>query len=102
MRRSDLHQIIKEEYDNLMLEGIVSWMVDKVANAAKWYVDKKAHYNYEALMSSKEFKSLAKNYGMDEDKFVAKAKQLVKDNPKRFIELLDFDISKSKYRKFMK
>lgn len=102
MKRSDLHQIIREEYNNLMIEGIVGWLVDKVATAAKQYSDKKAHYSYEALMNSKEFKALAKNYGMDEDRFVAKAKQLVKDNPKKFIELLDFDVSTSKYRKFMK
>ena len=43
MKKSDIHKIIREEVKNHMIEeGIMSWMIDKVANGFKWYANKKA------------------------------------------------------------
>ena len=47
-----LQKIIKEEYNDYLLEaGITGWLIDKVADGFKWYANKKADYQYDALLN---------------------------------------------------
>lgn len=100
--REKLSKIIKEEYQNhIIMEGITGWLIDKVANGLKWYTNKKADYQYDALLNSKDFKSMASKFGYkDEEAFVKKSKELIKKDPKKFADILAYDVRKSDLRKF--
>lgn len=100
MTREDLRRIIQEEVENHMVEeGIISWMVDKVANGLKTYVNKKAGYQYDALLNSKDFRSLASRYGYgSEDAWVKKARELINRDPKKFANILAYDYKKDSYK----
>lgn len=101
MKKSDIHKIIREEIQNhLIEEGIVNWMVDKVANGFKWHANKKADYQYDALLNSKEFRSLASKYKMSEKDWDKKARQLISRDPKKFADMLAYDVRASKGRKY--
>lgn len=95
--REQLRQIIREEYqDHLIEEGITSWLIDKVASGFKWYANKKADYQYDALLGSKEFRSLASKYKMSEKDWDKKARDMISKDPKKFAGILAYDYSKSK------
>jgi len=96
-----LNQIIQEEYKNqIMEEGIVNWLLDKATNFVKGHFNHVADYQYARLLKSPEFKSLHKRFGMSEKDFMSKATKIVKENPKRFEQILAYDASKSRYSKF--
>lgn len=99
-----LQKIIKEEYNDYLLEaGITGWLIDKVADGFKWYANKKADYQYDALLNSKDFRSLAKSYGYnDEEAFIKRAKQLIAKDPKKFADLLVYDVRKGAFGKYFK
>lgn len=97
MKKSEIHKIIREEIQNHIIEeGITSWLIDKVANGFKWYANKKADYQYDALLGSKEFRSLASKYNMSEKDWDKKARELISRDPKKFAGILAYDYSKSK------
>lgn len=101
MKKSDIHKIIREEIKNSMIEeSITDWLVDKVANGFRWFVNKKADYQYDALLSDKGFKSLAKKYGMSERDWDKRARQLISKDPKKFADILAYDVKKSDLRKY--
>jgi hypothetical protein len=76
--------------------------VDKVASGFKWYADKKADYQYDALLGSKEFRSLASKYNMSEKNWDKKARELIKKDPKKFADLLVYDVRKGSFSKYFK
>jgi hypothetical protein len=102
--KEELHRIIQEEFKNeIMLEGITSWLVDKVASGFKSYVNKKTGYQYDALVNDKEFKSLASKYGYkDEEQWAKKARELINKDPKRFADILAYDVKKGAFGKYYK
>jgi hypothetical protein len=51
-------------------------------------------------MSSPDFKALHKKFNMGEREFMDRATKLIKQNPKKFADILAYDASKSKYKKF--
>lgn len=103
MKRSDIHKIIRDEIQNHRIEeGITNWLVDKVASGFKWYADKKADYQYDALLGSKEFRSLASKYNMSEKNWDKKARELIKKDPQKFADLLVYDVRKGSFSKYFK
>jgi hypothetical protein len=101
MKKSDIHKIIHDEIKNHKIEeGITSWLIDKVANGFKWYANKKADYQYNALLGDKSFKSLASRYNMSEKDWDKKARELINKDPKKFADILAYDHSKSKFSKY--
>lgn len=81
------------------MEGIINWLVDKVANGFKSYVNKKTEYQYDALVNDKEFKSLASKYGYkNEEEWSKKAREMIKQNPKRFADILAYDYKSQSYK----
>ena len=102
MKKSDLRKIIREEiHEHIMEGGITGWLIDKVANGLKWYANKKADYQYDALLNSKDFRSLASKYGYkDEEEFIKKAKSIISKDPKKFADILAYDVKNSKARKY--
>ena len=102
MTKQEFKQLVREEVQNhLIKEGMMSWLIDKVADGFKWYTNKKADYQYDALLNSKDFRSMASRFGYkDEEAFVKKAKELIKKDPKKFADAMVYDVSKSDLRKF--
>ena len=101
MKKSDIHKMIREEVqDHLIEESITGWLIDKVANGFKWYANKKADYQYDALLKSKDFRSMASKYKMSEKDWDAKARQMISKDPKKFADILAYDITKSDLRKY--
>ena len=104
MTKEELHKIIHEEYHNhVVKEGIMGWMIDKVANGFKWYADKKAEYQYAALLNDKSFRSLASKYGYkSEEAWIKKAKELISKDPQKFADILAYDVRKGAFGKYFK
>jgi hypothetical protein len=103
MRRSDLHRIIREEIqDHLIEEGIVSWLLDKAETFVNNALTAKADYQYARLANSPDFKALHKKFGMKEDEFLRKAKEIIKRDPKKFAKLLAYDVHNSSFSKYFK
>ena len=101
MKRSQLQKIIQEEiHEHMIEESITDWLVDKVSSGFKWFTNKKADYQYDALLSDKGFKSLASKYGMNEKDWDKKARQLISKDPKKFASILAYDVKKSDLRKY--
>ncbi len=102
MKPSEFRKLVREELkDHRLEESISGWLIDKVANGFKWYTNKKADYQYDALLNSKDFRSMASRFGYkDEEAFVKKAKELIKKNPQKFAEILAYDVRKGKFSKY--
>jgi hypothetical protein len=103
MKKSELHKIIREEIQNhLIEEGIVNWMLDKVATFTKNHFNHVADYQYARLLSSPDFRSLHKKFNMSEKDFLTKATSLVKQNPQKFADILAYDVRKGSFGKYFK
>ena len=97
MKKSDIHKMIREEVqDHLIEESITGWLIDKVANGFKWYANKKADYQYDALLKSKDFRSMASKYKMSEKDWDTKARKMISQDPKKFADILAYDYKSSK------
>ena len=100
--REQLRAIVKEELnDHMIAEGIASWLIDKVADGFKWYANKRADYQYAALLQSKEFRAMAPRFNMSEKDFMRKAAELIKRDPKKFAAILAFDVRTSPMKGLM-
>ena len=97
--REKLRKVIQQEYqDYRMEESITGWLIDKVASGFKWYANKKADYQYDALLGSKEFRSMASKFGMSERDWDKKARDLIRRDPKKFADMLAYDYKTQSYR----
>ena len=101
MNKEALHKLIKQEiHEHMLGEGITNWLIDKVSNGFKWYVNKRADYQYDALLNDKKFRSMAKSMGYkSEDEFVKKAKSMIQKDPNKFAKILAYDVKNSDLRK---
>jgi len=53
------------------------------------------------LLKSSEFKSLHKKYGFkSEGEWVEVARKTLKEDPDRFIKIMDYDVRNGKFRKY--
>lgn len=103
MKKSDIHKIIKEELQNHMIkEGIVNWMLDKVENFGTNLLKSKTQYSIARVTQDPEFRKLSKRFGMKEDEFVKKAENLIKQDPKKFADILAYDVRKGSFSKYFK
>ena len=86
---TEIHQEVLDEAarDHLIEESITGWLIDKVANGFKWYANKKADYQYSALLGSKDFKALAKKFKMREKDWIAKQRKRISKEPKKFEDI---------------
>tara|TARA_R110000803_G_scaffold208647_1_gene277467 strand:+ start:65 stop:388 length:324 start_codon:yes stop_codon:yes gene_type:complete len=95
-----VNKAIKEAPKGLDEAGLTGWVIDKVSNGLKWATNKKADYQYDGFIKSKEFRGLAKHYNMSERDWDKKARQLMKKDPKRFADILMYDLRKRKISKY--
>jgi len=99
--RQEVRRLAKKKIAEGMLEeSLVNWMLDKVSNFAKGHFNHVKDYQYARLMSDPKFKELHKKFNMSEKEFMAKASALVKKDPQKFMDMLAFDASKSRWAKF--
>lgn len=87
---------VVEENPHLNEAGVTGWVIDKVANGLKWATNRKKDYQYDALLKSKQFRSLAKNYNMSEKDWDKAARKLIKKDPKRLAKILAYDLRNRK------
>lgn len=103
MKKSDIHSIIQEEIQNHRIqEGIVNWMIDKVENFSTSLLKSKAQYSLARIYKDPDFRKLSKQFGMKEDEFVKKAEKLIKEDPKKFADILAYDVRKGSFSKYFK
>ena len=88
-------EVVKEN-PHLNEAGITGWVIDKVANGIKWATNRKADYQYDALLKSKQYKSLAKDYNMNDEDWDKAARELIKKDPKRLAKILAYDLRNRK------
>ena len=101
MKKSDIHKIIRDEIQNHRIEeGIMSWMLDKAETFVKSHFNHVADYQYARIINSPDFRALSKKFNMSEKEFTKKATDLIKQDPQKFADLLAYDVSKSRYKKF--
>ena len=97
--RQEIRKVIKRkmmESPQLDEASLTGWVIDKVANGLKWAVNRKADYQYDALLKSKDFKSLAGHYNMSEKDWDKAARNMVKKDPQRFAKILAYDLRNRK------
>jgi hypothetical protein len=100
--RKEIRKVIQKamkESSDLTEGGLTGWVIDKVSNGLKWAVNKKADYQYDALLQSKDFRSLASKYKMSEKDWDKKARDMIRKDPKKFAGILAYDYSNSKLHK---
>ena len=103
MKKSELHKIIKEEIQNHRIEeGIVNWMIDKVGDFVKSGINSKTDYTLARIYNHPDFHKLSKQFGMKKDEFTKKATNLIKQNPKKFADILAYDVRKGSFGKYFK
>ena len=101
MKKSDIHKIIRDEIQNHRIEeGIMSWMLDKAETFVKSHFNHVADYQYARIINSPDFRALSKKFNMSEKEFTKKATDLIKQDPQKFADLLAYDVTKSRYKKF--
>ena len=103
MKKSDIHKIIHDEIQNYRIEeGITSWLLDKAETFAKNHFKHAAEYEYARIINSPDFKALSKNFNMSEKEFTKKATELIKQDPKKFTDILAYDVRKGALSKYFK
>ena len=98
--REKIREYLKQAPQNLDEAGLTGWVIDKVTNGMKWAVNRHADYQYDALIKSKEFRSLAKHYKMSEKDWDKAARNMIKKDPKKFAKMLAYDIRNRRVSKF--
>ena len=89
--------IQKEKTNNSSLTGVI---IDKIANAAKWLVNKNTYYKNKALVESEEFAIVGKSFGMNKDEWKAKSNEWIAKDPVRFAEILSYDLRDRQISKY--
>ncbi len=101
--REKLRKIIQQEYHNYRIEeGIVNWMIDKVGQFGTNLLKSKTEYTLARIYKDPEFRKLSKQFGMKEDEFVQRATKLIKQDPKKFADILAYDVRKGAFGKYFK
>ena len=99
--RQEVRRLAKKKIAEGMLEeSVVNWMLDKVSSFVKSHFNSVKDYQYTRLMADPKFKGLHKKFNMGEKEFMTKATALVKKDPQKFMDMLAYDASKSRYAKF--
>ena len=97
--RQEIRKAIKramQESQDLTEAGLTGWVIDKISNGLKWAVNKHADYQYDALLRSKDFRSLASHYKMSEKDWDKAARNMMRRDPKRLAQILAYDLRNRK------
>lgn len=104
MLRKEIRRLAKKKMKEGKLNegGVVNWMLDKVRNFVANHFNSVADYQYARLMNSPDFRALHKKFGMSEKEFMSKATAMVKKDPKKFADILAYDVRKGSFGKYFK
>lgn len=101
MTKKELHSLIKEIHQEVLMErSIMGWLIDKAETIAKGVINKRTEYQYARILNDPDFRKLSQKFGMSEKEFTEKAATMLKKDPKKFANLLAYDVKKSRYGKF--
>jgi hypothetical protein len=79
---------------------MVNKIIDRFANLARSWVNKTTEHKYENLINSADFRSLYSRYGYkNEEEWISNAREMIKKDPKKFADILSYDVTKSDLRK---
>jgi len=67
------------------------------------FINKLSRDRYERLINSSDFKSLYKNYGFkSEEEWVEAARKIIKENPDRLVQIMNYDTRNGNFGKYFK
>lgn len=79
---------------------MVNKIIDWFASIARSWVNKTTDKKYEKLINSTDFRSLHSRFGYkNEEEWASKAREMIKKDPKKFADILSYDVTKSDLRK---
>jgi hypothetical protein len=82
-----------------MTTKIINWF----ANLARNYVEKATQRKYENMINSKDFRSLYAKHGFKSEKeWVESARKILKENPERLAQILNYDVRKGSFGKYFR
>lgn len=103
MTKEELHKLIQEEVREYVIEeSVVNWMLNQVEDFVKSGIKSKTDYTLARVYNDPNFKKLSKKFNMSEKDFMAKATSMIKSNPKRFEDLLVYDVRKGGFSKYFR
>jgi hypothetical protein len=88
--------------ENTESRGPINYLLDVAGNFIKNHFQNVHDIQVNRVINSKEFKSLHKNFGMNEKEFVEKSSKMIhsKGGVEKFNKILEYDVRKSRYSKY--
>ena len=84
----------------LLIWAIIYGLKSKITNQKINDDNKTADIRYENLINSADFRSLYSRFGYKtEEEWSSKAREMIKKDPKKFADILSYDVTKSDLRK---
>ena len=67
------------------------------------FINKLSRDRYERPINSSDFRSLYKSYGFkSEEEWVEAARKIIKENPDRLVEIMNYDVRNGSFGKYFK
>ena len=76
---------------------MLNWLIDKAGAFAQSLINSKTDYSLARITKDPAFRKLHKQFNMTEEEFVEYAERMIKENPKRFADILAYDSRKSRW-----
>jgi hypothetical protein len=88
--------------ENAESKGPINFLLDFAGNFIKKHFQNVHDIQINRVINSKEFRSLHKNFGMNEKEFMEKSSKMIhsKGGVEKFNKILDYDVRKSSYSKY--
>ena len=78
-------------------------MINYIHKLLLRFINRVSQNRYERLINSSDFRSLYKNYGFkSEEEWVEAARKIIKENPDRLVQIMNYDVRKGNFGKYFK
>lgn len=78
-------------------------MINYIRKLILNFINKVAASKYERLLNSSDFRSLYKKYGFkSEEEWVRAARKIIKENPDRLVQIMNYDVRNGSLGKYFK
>jgi hypothetical protein len=100
IEKSSVHPL--NDSENAESKGPINFLLDVAGNFIKKHFQNVHDIQINRVINSKEFRSLHKNFGMNEKEFMEKSSKMIhsKGGVEKFNKILDYDVRKSSYSKY--
>ena len=89
-------------HENTETRGPINFLLDVAGNFIKKHFQSVHDIQINRVINSNEFRSLHKNFGMNEKEFMEKSSKMIhsKGGIEKFNKILEYDVRKSRYSKY--